>query len=117
MKKTGILVAIILIAKVMMGQIVSADSAKYYNGKIVTVKGTVMSTFKTTGDKKSLVLNFNKPFPDQSFQVIIYEEDFPKFKYPFPDNLKDKIVYVKGKVRMVKGKPEIMVNAPDQIFF
>ena len=115
MKKIILLCSIILITKISVAQIVSCDSAKYYGGKIISVKGTVMSTYETHGDKKSIVLNFGKPFPDQTFQAIIYEEDLSKIKYPPILYLKDKTLIIHGKVKLTKGQPIIMINSPDQI--
>ena len=115
MKKIFLLSAIILFANISFSQVVSADSAKYYDGKIITVKGKVMSTFKSQGEKQKILLNIGKPYPEQPFSVVIFEENFNKFSYRPEEFLKDKDITVKGKVTMFKDKPQIMVNNPDQI--
>ena len=115
MKKLFLLATLLLITKISSAQIVSADSAKYYEGKIVTVKGKVFSTYKSQGDKQKILLNIGKPYPEQPFSVVIFEENFSKFSYRPEEFLKDKDITVKGKVTMFKDKPQIMVNNPNQI--
>ena len=56
-----------------------------------------------------------KPYPDQTFSVVIFEENFSKFEYRPDELLKDKVISVKGKVTIFKDKPQIMVNNPKQI--
>ncbi len=115
MKKVLLLFIVILITKISFSQIVSCDSAKYFGGKIISVKATVASTYETTGDKKSVVLNFGKAFPDQCFQAIIYEKDLSKFDNRPKEFFKDKTIVVHGKVKLTNGKPIIMISSPDQI--
>jgi len=115
MRKTLVVFFLIFIVKSLSAQIVSADSAKYFGDKIVSVKGIVMSTYETHGEKISQVLNFGKPYPDQVFQVIIYEKDLSKFVVNPIEFFKDKELTVRGKVKVVKGKPFILVDNPNQI--
>ncbi len=115
MKKLIVLLFILISTSFVNAQVVSADSAQYFGDKIVSVKGKVMSTYETRGEKKSVVLNFGKPYPDQTFQVIIYEKDIYKFHTEPKEFFKDKDLIVRGKVNMVKGKPSITVIKPEQI--
>jgi DNA/RNA endonuclease YhcR with UshA esterase domain len=115
MKRIFFLAILISMAKFSSAQIVSCDSAKYYGDRIISVKGIVMSTYMTQGEKKEVVLNFGKPYPDQSFQVIIFEKDLSKFPEDPREALQDKNITVRGKVRIVKGKPSIQINSPNQI--
>lgn len=117
MKKLILLSFIILTAKLTTAQVVSPDSAKYYEGKIITVRGKVMSTYKSRGDKQKILINFGKPYPEQSFSIVIFEENFSKFDYSPEEKLKDMMVRVKGKVTIFKDKPQIMVNNPNQILW
>lgn len=58
-------------------------------------------------------LNFDNKFPKQSFTAVIFPKDAEKF-----DDLntyKNKNARVKGKVHLYKGKPQIIVNSPEQI--
>ena len=115
MKKALLLSVIILFVKVSVSQVVSADSTKYYEGKEITMKGKVSSTFVTKGDNKKVLINFGKPHPNESFTIVIEDADLSKFKYDPSEFLKDKTLTVKGKVKMYKDKPEMMVTSPDQI--
>ena len=115
MKKILLLSVFIIASSLSFAQVISADSAMYFEGKEITVKGKITSTFVTKGESKKVLLNFGKPHPNESFTVVIEEADLSKFKYDPSEFLKDKTIYVKGKVKMYKDKPEIMVTSSDQI--
>ncbi len=115
MKKIIILITVLFCTKFISAQLVSPDSAKYFGDKIVSVKGKVMSTYETHGEKKSLVLNLGHPFPDQTFQVVIYEKDISKFHENPKEFFLDKELIFHGKVTLTKGKPSMMIVKPEQI--
>lgn len=115
MKRLFLLSIIILVAKVSSAQFVSPDSAKYFEGKIITVKGKVMSTFKSQGDKPKIILNIGKPYPDQPFSVVIFADNFGNFSYSPDEELKDKVIHIKGKVTIFKDKPQMIISNQRQI--
>jgi len=115
MRKLFFLLLVFFCTSFLNAQVVSADSAQYFGDKIVSIKGKVMSTYETRGEKKSVVLNFGNPYPDQTFQVVIYEKDIYKFHTDPKEFFKDKELMVRGKVNMVKGKPSMTVIKPEQI--
>ena len=90
-------------------------SAKFYDGKTVTICSKVQSTFTSQGEKKNTYLNFGQPFPDATFIAVIFEKDLPNFKYVPADFLKDKKLCITGKVSIYKDKPQIIVSSEDQI--
>ncbi len=94
---------------------VSADSLKYYEGKIIQVCQKVSDTFVTMGKEKTTILNFGYGFPNHLFTVVIYQEDLANFSYNPAEFLKGKQVCVIGDVVMFNSGPEIIVEREDQI--
>ena len=87
----------------------TADADKYYDqtmsvtGKVaqVTIRPTV--TF----------LNFDKPFPNSPFSVVIFhgKSSF----YGDANALKGKAVEIKGKIKNYQDKPEIVLDSTNQL--
>ncbi len=75
----------------------------------------MQSTYVTKGDKKTTYINFGNPYPNTTFTVVIFEDDLPNFKYIPSEYLKDKNVCITGKVKIYKGKPEIIAIQEEQI--
>ena len=75
----------------------------------------MQSTYVTKGEKKTTYINFGKPYPNTTFTVVIFEGDLAKFKFTPSEFLKDKNVCITGKVKIYKGKPEIIVTSEEQI--
>jgi DNA/RNA endonuclease YhcR with UshA esterase domain len=103
------------LTQISFSQTVPLDSVINYEGKTITVCSKVQSTYVTKGEKKTTYLNFGQPYPNTTFTVVIFEADLPNFKYTPSDFLKEKNVCITGKVKIYKGKPEIIVNKEDQI--
>ena len=96
-------------------QTISADSISKYEGKTVTVCEKVIGTYITSGDSKTIMLNFGHPYPAQTFTGVIFQSDRANFSYDPATYLKDKMVCVTGEVKMYKGRPEIIIKKPDQL--
>ena len=114
---------ILWIALIVMGGLVkgsaqmtvSADSLRYFEGKVIQVCQKVNDTYVTKGEKKTTFLNFGYGFPNQLFTVVIFEDDLKNFSYVPADFLKGKNVCIIGDVRMYNGGPEIIVEREDQV--
>jgi hypothetical protein len=115
MKKTILLSGIALLAKISVAQTVSPDSAKYYEGKTITVCGKIVDTHVSGGEKKNTKLNFEKAYPETPFTAVIFEADLPNFKYTPSEYLKSKNVCVTGAVKMYKDKPEIVITSEKEL--
>ena len=115
MKKLLILFISICVTQISFSQTVPLDSVTNYEGKTITVCSKVQSTFLTKGDKKTTYINFGNPYPNTTFTVVIFEGDLPNFKNTPSEYLKDKSVCITGKVKIYKGKPEMIVNKEEQI--
>ena len=115
MKKIILFIATVLITKIAISQTVSVDSAKFYEGKTITVCGKVVDSYISKGEKKNVKLNFDKPYPETPFIVMIFEADLPNFKYNPTEFLINKNVCATGVVKIYKDKPEIVISSPEQL--
>ncbi len=115
MKQSLIIFISICFTQISFSQKVPLDSVINYEGKTITVCSKVQSTYVTKGDKKTTYLNFGNPYPNTTFTVVIFEADLPNFKNTPSEYLKDKNVCITGKVKIYKGKPEMIVNKEEQI--
>ena len=95
-------------------QTISADSIKFYEGKLVTVCEKVVDTH-VTKESKVVYLNFGHPYPAQTFTGVIFAGDVSKFSYQPEEYLKGKTICVTGTVKIYKDKPEIIINRQDQV--
>ena len=58
-------------------------------------------------------LNFDKPFPNQTFTAVIFGKQISLF--PELDQLKGKTVEVTGKIVEYNRRPEIVLNGTNQL--
>ena len=92
----------------------SSAQAKDHIGETATVCGHVADTrYLDTGSHVTF-LNFDKPYPNHSFTAFIPAQSRAKIGTPERD-YKDKDICVTGKIEDYRGKPEIVVNEPQQI--
>ncbi len=97
-------------------QISTLDAAKYM-GKQATICGQVATVHLAlrTGGAPTFI-NFDKPNPDQTFTVLIWGIDRPKFSMaPESTFTAGKRVCATGTVTDWRGVPEIVVHGPDEI--
>lgn len=113
--KSIILVLFLAITSISKAQAISAtlDNSATFEGKTVTLCEKVTSTHVTKSG--NILLNFGKPYPNNSFTVVIFPNDSAKFTYNPSETLKDKVICVTGIVKMYNGKPEIIVSKEDEI--
>ena len=97
-------------AAAQAGVISDRDVMKHV-GERVTVEGTVTGTHVSA--KGTEFLNFGDRYPDQDFTVVIFARsagaigDVAKYY--------GRRIDVAGTIELYRGKPEIVVNAPNQI--
>lgn len=94
-------------------EVIDHDQAHNYIGQIRTVKGRVLSTYKSS---KCVFLNFGTNYKSD-FTVVIFNNSFGAFASQSIDPVtfyRNKIVEVSGRVREYNG-PEIIVNTPHEI--
>jgi len=88
-----------------------------HTSQYVRVIGTV-SSIDLSEKAKVIFINFGKNY-GTSFSAIIYDENLSSFISAGIDDpceyFKNKKVSVEGIVRISNGKPEMIINSPDQI--
>ena len=94
-------------------KVIDASSAYKFIGQIRTVRGRVLSTYRS---QNCIFLNFGKEWR-KDFTVVIFKENWDYFKRKGIDPVvfyKNKMVEVTGRIREYNG-PEIIVNLPEEI--
>jgi hypothetical protein len=86
-----------------------------YIGERGTVYGIVASSrYLSSSRSKPTFLNLGKPYPIESFTVVIWPDDRPQFGHP-EDTYLHKNICVSGGITSYQGKPQIVVGNPAQI--
>jgi len=105
----------ILAGPVLAQKKLSPAEAKEHVGETATVCGNVVSTrYAASTRGRPTFLNFDKPYPNQIFTVLIWGSDRSKFGTPETD-YKDKRVCAAGKISEYRGVPEIVATDPKQL--
>lgn len=115
MKKIALFVALICGMQTVYAQIIPLDSISYYEGKTITINSKVQNTYVSNGEKKTVFLNFGKPFPNETFKVVIFENDLIHFKYAPSEFLKNKQVEITGRVLIYNKRPQMIITNESQI--
>jgi micrococcal nuclease len=94
--------------------VVGACQAGKYLGRELIVEGKVADTYH---DSKSntVFLNFEKAYPNQCFTGVIFSSDLYKFVQNPEDYYLNKTVRIMGEVKEYQGRPEIILETPNQI--
>jgi DNA/RNA endonuclease YhcR with UshA esterase domain len=106
-----LLAAVALVAPVKSPPTITpADAAKHV-GEEVVVQGTIDQIAVTVN--LTTHINFGGRYPNHSFTATIF-----KARQPLFTGVKDyegKVARVRGVVRLYRGKPEIVLNDPEQL--
>ena len=95
---------------------ISANSASSNIGSYKTVCGQIVDTrYASSSNGSPTFLNFEKPYPQHPFVVVIWGKDRNNFSGKPEITYKGKKVCVDGLIESYKGKPQIVVNDPSQI--
>ena len=112
-----LIVTVVLMAtlSVLAEKTLTAAEAKDHIGEQATVCGKVVSTRYAESSRGSpTFLNFDQPYPNQVFTLLIWGSDRSKFGDP-ETSYRGKRICVTGKISDYKGVPEIVANAPSQV--
>lgn len=94
---------------------IHAAEAIDHVGEMAQVCGVIASTrYNHRSRGAPTYLNFDKPYPDNSFTVIVWGSDRKRFPYA-PESLLNHKACVYGKIETYKGKPQIIAVRPEQI--
>ena len=89
------------------------DSNKY-EGKLVYTCGKVYST-KVISSNGMILMNVDGEYPDAPLTIVIYRESLKNFDSNPEEFYKGKNICFGGKIKMYKGKPEIIINTKHSI--
>jgi len=95
---------------------IPAAEASGYVGETARVCGHVASAayFGSVRGGPTF-LNLDRPYPDQTFTIVIWSSSRGRFESP-PERLYDgKSICVTGLIETYKGKPQIEVTSPEQV--
>ncbi len=81
--------------------------------EIIHVCGTVVGARLSRAG--NILINLDKPFPNQVFTVFIKKEDIVNFNYNPEELLKGKIICAKGKVIDLGGTPSMYIKNDTEI--
>ena len=87
------------------------DAANYI-GKQVTVCSRVVGIRSGTTITQ---ISLDQKYPNSTLTIIVKAENYSKFSAPIEQLFKDQNVCISGTVEDYKGKPQIIVEDPDQI--
>jgi DNA/RNA endonuclease YhcR with UshA esterase domain len=90
---------------------VSPEAAKNYDGSLITVCGKVFGIH--TGQSGVSMLNFGAAYPENTFTAVIFADDASKFEKA--EEYKGKQLCVTGRVKLYKGKAEIVLKDRNQL--
>ena len=104
-----------LSATLAIGETLSAKEAKDHIGETATVCGTVASTkYEKAARGSPTYLDFDEPYPNQVFAIVIWGKDRSKFGEP-EKSYAGKRICVNGVITSHRGKPEIVAKDPAQL--
>ena len=107
--------ALLATSPVLAQKTLTATEAKAHIGEQATVCGKVVSTRWAESSRGSpTFLNFDQPYPNQIFTLVIWGNDRSKFDNP-ETTYRGKRVCVTGKISAFKGVPEVAASEPAQI--
>ena len=95
---------------------IPSAQAQQHIGETATVCGLVATArFHATQQGRPTYLNFDHPYPNQTFTVTITEAARAAFSQPPETLFNGKTVCVTGQIVDRRGKPQIVVEKPSQI--
>ncbi len=95
---------------------ITTGQARQHIGETTTVCGLVAGAkYVDSLSGRPTFLDFDRPYPEQSFEVVIWGPDRAKFKAPPEAECSGKTVCVTGLITEYRGKVQIVVEDPSQI--
>jgi hypothetical protein len=107
-------VVALLLAPAADVPVITPNEARGHAGQEVVVRGQV-AQLGASESSDTLFLNFGGRYPDQVFNAVIFRRHFRFF--PQARHWEGKIIEVRGKVQLYKGKgkPEIVLERQEQV--
>jgi hypothetical protein len=103
--------------RVQASNAIASSEASSHVGEQVTVCGFVADArFVPSSRGKPTYLNFDRPFPDHSFAVVIFGKVRGRWDQPPEDTYSGRRTCARGMIGEYRGKPQIIANTPSQIW-
>jgi hypothetical protein len=96
----------------VVAKTVAPADASSYVGQTVTIKG-IVDGVHTASRSGVTFIDMGGQYPHNAFTGVIFREDTAKFSSV--GSLSGKVVEITGRVRLYKGKPEIILKAASQL--
>jgi DNA/RNA endonuclease YhcR with UshA esterase domain len=106
------ILGLILMATPAVAQTIRPADARAHVGQTVTVEG-IVADVHTAGRSGTTFIDMGGRYPNNALAAVIFSADASKF--PNVAALSGKTVDITGAVRLYQGKPEIILNAADQL--
>lgn len=117
MKRILLFLLFIVPVRLVAQSTLTANEAKGHIGERATVCGTVASThYAGTSNGSPTLVNFERPYPNEPFMVLVWGEDLSKFT-DRPATWEGKRVCATGTIESYRGTAEIIAKTPSQITF
>jgi hypothetical protein len=85
-----------------------------YEGKLVHTFGKVYST-KVLDSNGMTFLNVGAEYPNSPLTIVIYADKLKNYDFKPSEYYKGKTIEITGRIKMYKGKPEIISNSEHDI--
>jgi hypothetical protein len=80
-------------------------------GETVSVRGLVAGVY--TSKSNATFINFGKAYPHHTFSAVIFSGAAARFRDP--QKWDGYVITVTGKIKLHKGKPEVVLESPSQV--
>jgi hypothetical protein len=108
-------VALALAASLAAAAEIALDDAAKHVGETATLCGTVESArYAERSTNQPTFLNLGRPYPNQTFTLVIFSGDRAKFGTPENAFMK-KRVCATGVIRLYQGRPEMTLQDASQL--
>jgi len=93
---------------------IDVTKASEYEGKLVHICSKVYST-KVLDSNGMTFLNVGADYPESPLTIVIYKDSLGNFDFKPDEYYKSKNICISGKIKIYKGKAEIILNSKHEI--
>jgi hypothetical protein len=111
MRRAALVLALLLSAAPASAADIAAKDAAAHVGQLATVVGVVDNVHKSRSN--ITFIDIGGSYPNNAFSAVVLAKDAGKFPNLLP--LKGKKVGISGKIEIYRNKPEIVLQAADQL--
>ena len=106
----------IIFSSLLFGEKFTTKEAWDHVGEEAKVCGKVVSVYFSKRSKgRPTFINLDKPYPNQLFTVVVWEEDRAKFQEL--KKLKNSHICVEGEIESYGEKPQMTLRDPSQLSY